>query len=149
MQEQLGEQQGEVDKQQKNLKTKLNDIEQLKMQLEDGNMSTVEKNKIFDSESPGLTGEDTREGITSVISCKVFHPQFEGQTKAKLGNSEVKGIVESIMYEKLSEFFEENPPVAHVIIDKAVLSNKAREAARKADMKRGNFIKKLKKLSLI
>jgi len=54
------------------------------------------KNKIFDNESAGLTGEDTREGITSIISCKVFHPQFEGQTKAKLGNSEVKGIVESI-----------------------------------------------------
>jgi len=90
------------------------------------------KNKIFDSESPGLTGEDTREGITSVISCKVFHPQFEGQTKAKLGNSEVKGIVESVLYEKLAEFLEETPVVAHAIIDKAVLSSKAREAARKA-----------------
>lgn len=89
------------------------------------------KNKLFD-ENFSLTGEDSREGITAIISVKVRKPQFEGQTKSKLGNSEVKGIVESIAYEKLSEFFEENPPVAHVIVDKAVLSSKAREAARKA-----------------
>ncbi len=89
------------------------------------------KNKVFD-ESFGLTGEDSREGLTAIISVKVRKPQFEGQTKSKLGNSEVKGIVESIAYEKLSEFFEENPPVAHVIVEKAVLSSKAREAARKA-----------------
>jgi DNA gyrase subunit B len=89
------------------------------------------KNKLYD-ENFGLSGEDSREGITAIISVKVRKPQFEGQTKSKLGNSEVKGIVESVVYEKLSEFFEENPPVAHVIIDKAVLSNKAREAARKA-----------------
>jgi DNA gyrase subunit B len=89
------------------------------------------KNKIFD-ESFSLSGEDSREGITAVISVKVRKPQFEGQTKSKLGNSEVKGIVESVAYEKLSEYFEENPPVAHVIIEKAVLSSKAREAARKA-----------------
>ena len=90
------------------------------------------KNKIFDNGSLGLSGEDTREGMTAVISCKIFHPQFDGQTKAKLGNSEVRGIVESITYEKLSEFLEETPVVAHTIIDKAVLSSKAREAARKA-----------------
>jgi len=90
------------------------------------------KNKIFDNGSYGLSGEDTREGITSVISCKIFQPQFEGQTKAKLGNSEVRGIVESITYEKLSEFLEETPVVARTIIDKAVISSKAREAARKA-----------------
>ena len=89
------------------------------------------KNKLFD-ETFGLTGDDSREGITAIISVKVRKPQFEGQTKSKLGNSEVKGIVESIAYEKLSEFFEENPPVAHVIVEKAVLSSKAREAARKA-----------------
>jgi len=89
------------------------------------------KNKLFD-ESFSLSGEDSREGITAIISVKIRKPQFEGQTKSKLGNSEVKGIVESIAYEKLSEFFEENPPVAHVIVDKAVLSSKAREAARKA-----------------
>jgi DNA gyrase subunit B len=89
------------------------------------------KNKLFD-ESFSLSGEDSREGITAIISVKVRKPQFEGQTKSKLGNSEVRGIVESVTYEKLSEFFEENPPVAHVIVDKAVLSSKAREAARKA-----------------
>jgi DNA gyrase subunit B len=90
------------------------------------------KNKIFSDESFSLSGEDCREGITTVISCKVMHPQFEGQTKTKLGNSEVRGIVESITHEKLSEFFEENPVVARTIIDKAVLSSKARDAARKA-----------------
>ena len=90
------------------------------------------KNKIFVDESFNLSGEDCREGITTVISCKVRHPQFEGQTKTKLGNSEVRGIVESITHEKLSEFFEENPVVARTIIDKAVLSSKARDAARKA-----------------
>ncbi len=90
------------------------------------------KNKIFVDESFNLSGEDCREGITTVISCKVRHPQFEGQTKTKLGNSEVRGIVESITHEKLSEFCEENPVVARTIIDKAVLSSKARDAARKA-----------------
>ncbi len=90
------------------------------------------KNKIFSDERSSLSGEDCREGITTVISCKVMHPQFEGQTKTKLGNSEVRGIVESITHEKLSEFFEENPVVARTIIDKAVLSSKARDAARKA-----------------
>jgi DNA gyrase subunit B len=89
------------------------------------------RNKLFD-ESFSLSGEDTREGITAIISVKVRKPQFEGQTKSKLGNSEVRGIVESVTYEKLSEFFEENPPIAHVIVDKAVLSSKARDAARKA-----------------
>jgi len=89
------------------------------------------KNKIFDN-SYSLSGEDCREGITSVISVKVRNPQFEGQTKTKLGNSEVRGIVESLTNEKLSEFFEENPVVARTVIDKAVTANKAREAARKA-----------------
>ena len=90
------------------------------------------RNKMFDSEEYSLSGEDCREGITSVISCKVRRPQFEGQTKTKLGNSEVRGIVESITYEKLSEFFEETPVVARTIIDKSVVASKAREAARKA-----------------
>jgi DNA gyrase subunit B len=89
------------------------------------------KNKLFD-ESFSFSGEDSREGITAIVSIKVRKPQFEGQTKSKLGNSEVRGIVESITSEKLSEFFEENPSVAHMIIDKAMLSSKAREAARKA-----------------
>jgi len=89
------------------------------------------ENKLVE-ESYSLTGEDSREGLTAVISVKVRRPQFEGQTKTKLGNSEVRSITESITSEKLSEFFEENPPVARVIIEKAVLSSKAREAARKA-----------------
>ncbi len=90
------------------------------------------KNKLFDNENFALSGEDCREGITTVISCKVRNPQFEGQTKTKLGNSEVRGIVESLTNEKLSEFFEETPAVAKVIIDKALNASRAREAARKA-----------------
>ncbi len=79
-----------------------------------------------------LTGEDVREGLTSVLSVKVLEPQFEGQTKAKLGNSEVKGQVESAVNEKLAEFFEEHPAVAQNLIAKAVQAAQAREAARKA-----------------
>ncbi|RLF41880.1 MAG: DNA topoisomerase IV subunit B, partial [Thermoplasmata archaeon] len=90
------------------------------------------RNKLFEKEDFSLTGEDVREGLTAVISCKVPNPQFEGQTKTKLGNSEVRGIVESITYEKLSEFFEENPSIAKKIIEKAILANRAREAARRA-----------------
>jgi DNA gyrase subunit B len=90
------------------------------------------KNNVFSDDSYSLSGEDCREGITTVISCKVHRPQFEGQTKTKLGNSEVRGIVESITNEKLSEFFEETPIIARTIIDKAVIANKARDAARKA-----------------
>jgi DNA gyrase subunit B len=89
------------------------------------------KNNLFDNNF-SLSGEDCREGITTVISVKVRHPQFEGQTKTKLGNSEVRGIVESLTNEKLSEFFEENPIVAKTILDKAINASKAREAARKA-----------------
>ena len=83
-------------------------------------------------ENESLSGEDVREGITAIISCKVPDPQFEGQTKMKLGNSEVKGIVETLLYEKLSIYLEENPQVAKTIIDKAMQAAKAREAARKA-----------------
>ncbi|KYK32546.1 MAG: DNA topoisomerase IV subunit B [Thermoplasmatales archaeon SG8-52-3] len=90
------------------------------------------KNNLFDNENFALSGEDCREGITTVISCKVRQPQFEGQTKTKLGNSEVRGIVESLTNEKLSEFFEETPTVARIIIDKALNASRAREAARKA-----------------
>ena len=88
-------------------------------------------NKLLD-DNDSLTGEDCREGLTAVISVKVSTPQFEGQTKMKLGNSEVRGIVEGITGDKLAEFFEENPAVAHIILDKAILSSKARDAARKA-----------------
>jgi len=79
-----------------------------------------------------LSGDDVREGLTAILSLKLEDPQFEGQTKSKLGNSEVKGIVDSLVYEKLSEFFLENPKVAEVCINKAILAAQARDAARKA-----------------
>ncbi len=79
-----------------------------------------------------LVGDDVREGLTAVISVKLREPQFEGQTKAKLGNSEVKGIVESMVYEHVYDYFEQNPNIAKRIIDKCVQSAKARDAARKA-----------------
>src|SRR5690606_4491242 len=79
-----------------------------------------------------LSGDDVREGLTCVISVKVREPQFEGQTKTKLGNSEVKGAVESVVHDKLSDFLEENPSVARAVIEKAVSAARAREAARKA-----------------
>jgi DNA gyrase subunit B len=79
-----------------------------------------------------LSGDDVREGLTCVISVKVKEPQFEGQTKTKLGNSEVKGVVESVVNEKLAEFLEETPGVGRAIIEKAISAARAREAARKA-----------------
>ncbi|MDI6827524.1 MAG: DNA topoisomerase subunit B [Armatimonadota bacterium] len=79
-----------------------------------------------------FTGDDVREGLTAVISVKLLHPQFEGQTKTKLGNSEVEGIVNSIVGEGLSEFLEENPAVGKKIVEKALTACRAREAARKA-----------------
>lgn len=79
-----------------------------------------------------LQGEDVREGLTAVLSVKLSNPQFEGQTKTKLGNSEIKGIVETIVYEHLSSFLEENPSEAKKIMEKAINAARAREAARKA-----------------
>ena len=79
-----------------------------------------------------LSGEDVREGIVAIISVKIIEPQFEGQTKTKLGNTEVRGMVESIVGDKLMAFLEENPSVAKAIIEKAVSAARAREAARKA-----------------
>jgi len=80
----------------------------------------------------GLSGDDIREGLTAVISVKIPNPQFEGQTKTKLGNSEVKGIVDTAVYEALSSFLEENPGIAKRVTEKAVNASRAREAARKA-----------------
>ena len=90
------------------------------------------KNNLLKNEKFNLSGDDTREGLTSVISTKVPEPQFEGQTKEKLGNSEVRGIVESLVTEKLNEFFEENPSIVKRILQKAIEAGRAREAARKA-----------------
>ncbi len=79
-----------------------------------------------------LLGEDIREGLTAIINMKFPNPQFEGQTKTRLGNSEAKGIVESIVFENLSRFLEENPPLAKMIVQKAISSSRVREAAQKA-----------------
>lgn len=79
-----------------------------------------------------LSGDDVREGLTAVVSVKLANPQFEGQTKTKLGNSEIKGVVEGLVYDGLGEFFEENPPVIKAILGKVMDAARAREAARKA-----------------
>ena len=89
-------------------------------------------NKMFKDKDMRLQGDDVREGLVAIISVKVPEPQFEGQTKTKLGNGEVKGIVESICNEKFSLFFEENPQVAKKIVTKAINANTARKAARRA-----------------
>ena len=90
------------------------------------------KNNLAKDLKESVTGDDIREGLTAVISVKIPHPQFEGQTKTKLGNTEVKGIVEAIVNDKLGAFLEENPGVARKIIGKAIDAARAREAARKA-----------------
>ncbi|CAM4009527.1 DNA topoisomerase (ATP-hydrolyzing) subunit B [Cohnella lubricantis] len=86
---------------------------------------------VKESES-NLTGDDVREGLTAIISVKIPDPQFEGQTKTKLGNSEVRGIVESLLSEKFMEFMNENPSVARKVVEKSLSASRAREAARKA-----------------
>ncbi|MFO7536268.1 MAG: DNA topoisomerase (ATP-hydrolyzing) subunit B [Kiritimatiellia bacterium] len=88
--------------------------------------------KLLKEDKESMSGDDVREGLTAVISIKIPQPQFEGQTKTKLGNSEVEGIVASIVNESLSRFFEETPAVARKIVEKGVLAARARDAARKA-----------------
>ncbi len=90
------------------------------------------KNDIIKNDKVALTGDDVREGLAAVISVKLSKPQFEGQTKTKLGNGEVKGIMESIVYEQLTMFFEENPGVIRQITDKILQAARAREAARES-----------------
>ena len=90
------------------------------------------KNKLLKDSEPNLSGEDIREGLTAIISVKIEDPQFEGQTKQKLGNSEARGAVDSIVSTQLQIFLEQNPSVGKTIIEKSVLSQRAREAARKA-----------------
>ena len=90
------------------------------------------ENKFVKEGEEGLTGDDVREGLTAILSIKIPEPQFEGQTKTKLGNSEVKGIVDSIISDKLAIFLEENPKVAEACMKRALLAAQAREAARKA-----------------
>ncbi|OPX62816.1 MULTISPECIES: DNA topoisomerase subunit B [unclassified Methanoregula] len=95
--------------------------------------TVAKKNGIIKENSTiSLRGEDVREGLTTVISVKMANPQFEGQTKMRLGNSSVKGVVDSLVYAALSEYFDENPSVLKIIVEKAVSAAKAREAARNA-----------------
>ena len=90
------------------------------------------KNKLLKDSDVNLTGEDIREGLTAIISIKLEEPQFEGQTKQKLGNSEARGAVDGIVSEKLTIYLEQNPQVAKLILEKSILAQRAREAARKA-----------------
>ncbi len=89
-------------------------------------------NKLLKDSEPALTGDDIREGLTAIISIKIEEPQFEGQTKQKLGNSEARGAVDSVVSEQLTYFLEQNPAVAKTICEKSVLAQRAREAARRA-----------------
>ena len=95
-------------------------------------MPTQRKNKLIKENEQSLSGEDIREGMTAIVSVKLPEPQFEGQTKQKLGNSEARGAVDSIVSSQLEIFLEQNPAVAKNIIEKSVMAQRAREAARKA-----------------
>lgn len=92
----------------------------------------AKKNKLIKENDANLTGEDIREGLTAIISVKIEDPQFEGQTKQKLGNSEARGAVDSVVSSQLEIYLEQNPSVAKIIIEKSILSQRARDAARKA-----------------
>ena len=90
------------------------------------------KNKLLKDSEPNLSGEDIREGLTAIISVKIEDPQFEGQTKQKLGNSEARGAVDSVVSRQLEIYLEQNPAVAKMTVEKSVMAQRAREAARKA-----------------
>ena len=90
------------------------------------------KNKLLKDSEPNLSGDDIREGLTAIVSVKIENPQFEGQTKQKLGNSEARGAVDSVVSKQLEIFLEQNPTVAKATVEKSVLAQRAREAARKA-----------------
>ena len=90
------------------------------------------KTGVIKGDDKGLSGDDVREGLVAIISVKLTDAQFESQTKAKLGNSEIRTLVDSIVYGKLVEFFEENPATGKIILEKAMAASRAREAARKA-----------------
>jgi DNA gyrase subunit B len=90
------------------------------------------ENKLLKDSDPALTGDDIREGLTAIISIKIEEPQFEGQTKQKLGNSEARGAVDAVVSEKLTYYLEQNPQTAKEICEKSLLAQRAREAARKA-----------------
>ena len=90
------------------------------------------KNKLLKDNEQNLSGEDIREGLTAIISVKIEDPQFEGQTKQKLGNSEARGAVDSVVSSQLEIYLEQNPAVAKIIVEKSILSQRARDAARKA-----------------
>ncbi len=92
----------------------------------------AKKNKLLKENEPALSGEDIREGITAIISVKIEEPQFEGQTKQKLGNSEARAAVDAVVSEQLTYFLEQNPAVAKIICEKSILAKRARDAARKA-----------------
>ena len=87
--------------------------------------------KLLKDSEPNLSGEDIREGLTAIVSVKIEDPQFEGQTKQKLGNSEARGAVDNIVSEQLTYFLEQNPQIAKSICEKSILAQRAREAAQK------------------
>ena len=95
-------------------------------------MIYARKNKLLKESEQNLTGEDIREGLTAIISVKIEDPQFEGQTKQKLGNSEARGAVDNVVSSQLEIYLEQNPSVAKIIVEKSILSQRARDAARKA-----------------
>ncbi len=93
----------------------------------------AKRNKFLKENDVNLLGEDIREGLTAVVSVKLPEPQFEGQTKTKLGNSFMRGIVDSVTVDELGSFLEENPATARIIVDKALRAQRAREAAKKQE----------------